>query len=198
MAERNRYSQVVALVKVLLPLLALALLSTLFLFSRTPDPERAIPFAEVDVEELAREQRLTQPRFAGTLEDGREILFVAQSAAPIPDMPDQVAATSVEARIALSDTDYVLLSAEDSLVHLDQNRADLEHDVLITSSTGYRIRTERLLMGLNVLNLDSPGPVEIDGPSLLLTAGSMTLSGPEGAQVLIFNGGVTVVYEPGS
>ena len=59
MAAPNTYSTVVSWAKIILPLVALGLLSTLFLFSRTPDPNRAIPFAAVDVEELAREQPAT-------------------------------------------------------------------------------------------------------------------------------------------
>ena len=85
MAASNAYSRFVAWVKVILPLLALALLSTLFLFSRTPAPNRAIPFANVDVEELAREQSLGRPRFAGTLSDGREVIFTADRATPVAD-----------------------------------------------------------------------------------------------------------------
>ena len=40
--------------RVLLPLLALAMLSTLFLFSRGSDGESQIPYADVDAEAMAR------------------------------------------------------------------------------------------------------------------------------------------------
>jgi lipopolysaccharide export system protein LptC len=78
MARHNRYSRLVGGLKVVLPIAALALLSTLFLLSDPPDPDRALPYAEVDVAQLARELRLTQPRFAGVLPDGREITLVAR------------------------------------------------------------------------------------------------------------------------
>ena len=41
---------------------ALAILSTLFLVADQIDPEDALPFAEVDVEDLAREPRMTLRR----------------------------------------------------------------------------------------------------------------------------------------
>jgi lipopolysaccharide export system protein LptC len=70
MARHNRYSRLVGGLKVVLPIAALGLLSTLFLLSDPPDPDRALPYAEVDVAQLARELRLTQPRLAGVLPTG--------------------------------------------------------------------------------------------------------------------------------
>ncbi len=196
MAAENRYSQIVAWMKVILPLLALALLSTLFLFSRSPDPEMAIPFAEVDVEELAEEQRLNQPRFAGTLDDGREVLFVADRAAPVAGQPRQITAEIVQARVALSDTDYVLLASGSSHVDLEAREAELENDVRVTSSAGYRMESDRMTLALDDLRLVSPGPVRVTGPALDLTADMMSLTGEEGAQVLSFNGTVRMIYDP--
>ena len=49
------YSRFVALAKVVLPLAALRLFATLFLIARQIDPDAAIPFAEVDVEQFARD-----------------------------------------------------------------------------------------------------------------------------------------------
>ncbi|WP_375551123.1 hypothetical protein [Rhodophyticola porphyridii] len=198
MAVTNRYSQIVAWVKVILPLLALGLLSTLFLFSNSPDPDRAIPFAEVDVEELAREQRLGNPRFAGTLEDGREVLFIAEAAAPVPDAPDRISAQQVETRVAISETDYLLLNSAASEVDLSNRTADLQNDVRLTSSTGYRLESDRIVVSFEVLSVVSPGPVRVDGPSMTLSADRMVLSEETGVQVLSFNGRVRMLYEPES
>ena len=52
MPTRNRqklHSRVVRLATIILPVAALALLSTVFMLARTVDPSDAIPFAEVDV-----------------------------------------------------------------------------------------------------------------------------------------------------
>ncbi|QBY02031.1 hypothetical protein E2K80_15910 [Rhodophyticola sp. CCM32] len=196
MAAENRYSQTIAWVRVILPLLALVLLSTLFLFSNSPDPDLAIPFADFDVEQLAREQRLGQPRFAGTLEDGREILFIAETAAPVAGAPDQIDAQVVQARVATSETGYILLTSGRSRVDMASRTAEMETNVHITSSTGYRLQSDLLHMSLDVLNMVSPGPVRVTGPSLTLTADDMNLSEENGAQVLSFNGQVRVLYDP--
>ena len=57
----DRHTQVVGWLKVALPLLALAVLATLFLLSDRIDPDAALPYAEVDVAERAREPRMTAP-----------------------------------------------------------------------------------------------------------------------------------------
>jgi lipopolysaccharide export system protein LptC len=82
MARRDRHSRVVGWLKVALPLAALAILSTLFLLSDRIDPEDALPYAEVDVEELAREPRMTAPTYAGMTTDGAALSLTAVEARP--------------------------------------------------------------------------------------------------------------------
>ena len=50
----NLHSRLVRVLKIALPLIALLLLSTLFLFSRKINPEDAIPYASVDVDDRLR------------------------------------------------------------------------------------------------------------------------------------------------
>ena len=45
-------SRVVAWLRVLLPLAALAILSTLFLLPKSHDPDAAIPYADVDADRM--------------------------------------------------------------------------------------------------------------------------------------------------
>ena len=76
-ARVDRHTRLVGWLKVILPLTALAILSTLFLVARRVDPEAALPYAEVDVEDLAREPRMTAPTYAGTTEDGAALTLSA-------------------------------------------------------------------------------------------------------------------------
>ena len=90
MARGNFYSRIVEWLRIALPLIAIGILSTLFLLSEAPDPERALPYAEVDVAQLARELRLSEPRFAGVTPEGREITLRAEAAAPDFEMARQI------------------------------------------------------------------------------------------------------------
>jgi lipopolysaccharide export system protein LptC len=196
MAPSNTYSRVVAWVKIILPLLALALLSTLFLFSRTPDPNRAIPFANVDVEELAREQSLGQPRFAGTLSDGREVIFTADRATPVAGEPNHIEATDIEARVDLDEYSVLLIVAETGLFDLAAQLADLSNSVGLTTSNGYQLTTDLLRFNLSEFMASSPGPVGVTGPGITLQAGAMEVSGTEGNNLVVFNGGIRMLYDP--
>ncbi len=195
MPGSNRYSQVVSYVKIVLPIIAIGLLSTLFLLSRTPDPERAIPFANVDLEELAREQRLGSPRYAGTTNAGREVVVVAETAVPVDGQLDLISVDTLDARIELDDTRFVDITSLQGVINLETNIADLSTDVEVADSTGYTLDTENLLVNFREFAMSSPTDVVVEGPGFHLEAGSMDLSGAEGAQVLIFNGGVKVLYQ---
>lgn len=197
MAAPNRYSLLVAWVKVALPLIALALLSTLFLFSRTPNPEDALPFAEVDVEQLAREQRLSRPRFAGTLEDGREVTLVAEAAAPEPGNPNRIHLAAVEALVVLGPDDRLRVTAAEGDIDLPGQSVALTGGVVAATAAGLSLASERITVALDRMNLASPGPVTLRGRGVTVEAGAMDMTGPEGAAFLSFTGGVRLLYEPG-
>lgn len=197
MAGGNAYSTAIAWLKVALPLIALALLSTLFLFSRTPDPEAALPFADVDVEQLVREQRLSRPRFAGTLEDGREVTVVADTAAAAVDDPNTITMTAIESRVALSGEDALLLVADHGDLDLGGQVVALDGAVRARTTHGYDMMTDRLTVAMDAMHLTAPGAVVLTGPGVRIEAGAMELNGPEGAAFLSFTGGVRLLYDAG-
>ena len=76
------YSALVAWLKTLLPIVALGLLSTIFLFSGKVDVTQSLPYAEHNIAEIIREQRITQPYFTGIASNGTEIALSAAYASP--------------------------------------------------------------------------------------------------------------------
>ena len=76
------HSRLVSVLKVLLPLIALVLLSTLFLFSRKINPEDAIPYASVDVEDRLRDPKMTGAGLSGMTADGSAISVTAAERIP--------------------------------------------------------------------------------------------------------------------
>ncbi len=57
----DSYSAFVTWVKTLLPIAALGLLSTIFLFSGKVDVTQSLPYAENNIDNIIREQRITRP-----------------------------------------------------------------------------------------------------------------------------------------
>lgn len=194
------YSRVVAFLKVILPLCALALLSTLFLLSRNigGDVSGEIPFAKVDLEQRAREQQLTAPFFSGKTSDGHLVRFIAERALPDADDPQNSMAQKMDARIDLIDGSRLTLSADKASVDGNTHVATLTGGVLITSSNGYTMRTQELSASMRELDAQSVGKVTGEGPAGDFEAGKMKISQEPDARsaTLLFTNGVKLIYTP--
>ncbi|SEN51159.1 lipopolysaccharide export system protein LptC [Roseovarius tolerans] len=194
----NTYSRVVAGMKVLLPLIALGLLSTLFLISRTVDPSKSVPVAQADVEKRAQDMGASNPSFAGVTDTGDEILFSAGIARPGRDVDGPITADAVTAQIRLAAGTTVDITARAAEFDQRAMQTQLRGDVQITTSTGYVIDTDRLDMNLDALNATTPDTVTATGPLGDLTAGQMVLrnANGNGAAELLFTEGVKLIYQP--
>ncbi|SFR35129.1 LPS export ABC transporter periplasmic protein LptC [Litoreibacter janthinus] len=192
----NRYSRFVQWAKIVFPLVALGLLSTMFLFSRSLDPSSAIPFAEIDIEKIAREQQLTAPRFSGTTSDGSAITVDAESA--VPDLTDvrRLTIKKVVARIEAEAGPSYGIIANTAFYDGRVGTLDLEGDVRLSTSTGYNLQTQKLVANLEATGLEAPGALIGRGPAGQIEAGSMKLTANGNTQVLVFKDGVKLVYDP--
>lgn len=196
--QADRHSRMVSLLKVLFPLLALALLSTLFLLSRVIDPETVIPFADKEIQDRLRDQQVTGPFFSGTTANGDQISFSAEK---LTTPQNEVGANRAEAvRVVMNLAGGAVITLQANIAHFEmpKDRAELEGDVVIETSTDYMIQSDRLTTQMTLFDVRSPGPVSARSPMGTLHAGSMTISSPkpgEPAQ-LIFKNGVKLIYDP--
>ncbi|NCO20643.1 MAG: hypothetical protein GW905_01220 [Rhodobacterales bacterium] len=195
----NTHSRLVAWLKVVLPLIALAILSTLFLVSQRTDPQRAIPYSDVEVAAILREQRIDKPDYAGVTSDGSAITMAADSARP--DTADSVTASAL--RLRLETPDGGVLSVESGRGQIDTlgGRADMSDGVRIVTSTGYIIETKSLSAALNAADVESGGEITARGPMGQLVAGQMQLRADTSEEntrryVLVFQAGVHLIYTP--
>lgn len=192
----NRYSRFVQLAKIAFPLAALALLSTLFLFSRSLDPTRAIPFADVDVEKIAREQRLASPKFSGVTSDGSKVTMRAASATPDPDDGRRLTAENVEANIDTPNGIIYDIESVSAVYDGSDESLLLEGNVVITTSSGYRLETDKLRTNIKETALEIPVDVRGYGPETEIRADRLDLVTQGASQVLVFKGSVKLVYNP--
>lgn len=190
------YSKLVATLKVLLPLAALALLSTLFLLSRTIDPVSTIPFADEDIRDRMERQQITGPFFSGATEAGDSLSFSAAVLTTGADNRNE--ANDVTAKVDLVGGTHIDLVADVARLDLRASKMNLSGNVVITTSTGFTIASDVLLANLETATLTSPGQVNAGSGFGDLTAGQMVLSGSRnnGPAQLIFTNGVKLVYDP--
>lgn len=190
----NTYSRLVAWLKVVLPLTALAILSTLFLLAREPDGERSIPYSSVDPSQVAREQRLAGPAYAGMTADGAAVSVSAETARPGSDGAFE--AQGLVARIEPADGGNATLHAAEGTYDVEAGSAELRGGVVVASSTGWRVEGPAFQASLEAGTVESGGPVTAEGPAGRLEAGSMSLTTTPEGRALLFEGGVRVVYDP--
>lgn len=195
------YSQIVAGLKVLLPVIALALLSTLFLFSRTNDPTRNLPVSTVESLKDRTSETATGATYSGMTDNGAEVTMRAQMARPDPDRVDRLIAETFDATIDFEDGSRVHITAPDAEMDNAAATARLTGGVDIDSSTGYRIRTEALTSSMTRVEIESDGAVSATGPSGTLDAGKLRIEAADGPDAkdgdvqLLFTDGVRMVYE---
>lgn len=195
-ARDNLHSRLVAVLKIVLPLLALAILSSLFLFSRGINPEDAIPYADVDVADRLREPRMTEAGLAGVTPDGAAVTLTAAEARP--DATTGGSAKGIEGKLATPDGATTEIAALAAQMDKDSHSIELSGGVELRSSAGYVIQSNGFGLALDRTWLESRGPVAAQGPLGQITAATMRLDrqGANGPYLLVFNGGVRLLYEP--
>lgn len=187
------YSQLVGFLKVSLPLGALALMSTVFLFARAPSQESAIPYAEL--EEIAQEARLTGAHMSGVAQDGSVIEINARSASPQGDV---IRIETMTAIIEAADGTQTNISAGQGEIDNAARTATLTGLTRIQTSNGYDMETAGVTTDLNTGRIVTDGALEVQAPFGLLTAGQLTIETQENGagQVMIFQNGVRLIYMP--
>ncbi|WP_372521383.1 LPS export ABC transporter periplasmic protein LptC [Cognatishimia sp.] len=188
----------IAWLKILLPLAALVLLSTLFLFARPSNPIAALPFAQVEIEEKLRSQGITEPYFAGQTPAGDQIAMRAASARPDPEALHLVNSVDVAVDITMQDGGSARFASKSAVVNTDNQVANLEGDVEINSTAGFDLHTEKLTLDLLEGRAQSDVIVHGSGPFGTFEAGSMLYSGDTAAQnaQFRFDNGVKLIYMP--
>lgn len=199
MAPRDGYYSVfVGWMKILLPLLSIVLLSTLFLLSRGQENSSELPFVMRDLQERAQQEVISAPRFAGATKAGDLISFVAETAKPDTDAAHLAHAETLAATIDLTSGTRVTFTAGTALLNTRDQVATLSGDVVVTSSTGYTVRSSDLRTEMARIGAETSGPVTGDGPPGHVEAGKMLLTEDveTGDIHLLFTNGVKLVYQP--
>ncbi|MGH1463976.1 MAG: LPS export ABC transporter periplasmic protein LptC [Cognatishimia sp.] len=192
------YSTVIAWLKVLLPLVALMLLSTMFLFARSVVPTSSIPFAKSELEERARDQRISAPFFAGQTLAGDSIAITAHSAKPDLDNPRMTHAAEISAQLDFTDGSTVAFASDAATIDNLTLGATLQGHVMIESTTGYTITTQELLINMDTGTANAPQEIAGSGPAGQFRAGGMQMSHTDdGTRTrFLFTNGVNLLYTP--
>lgn len=194
----NLHSRLVFWLKILLPLTALALLATLFLFGRQVRPEDAIPYADSTAASRAQQPRLTKAAYVGMTDDGSAIAINSADARPgLAGSSDAGSATDLSSLLEMPDGSIARITAGAGRMDQAAHQAILTEGVHLTSSNGYVVDAPGMNVGLTQTDVTSVGPVVATGPAVKLNAQAMHIwQDPLKNYLMDFTGGVTLVYTP--
>ncbi|SEN09463.1 lipopolysaccharide export system protein LptC [Loktanella fryxellensis] len=192
----NLHSVIVGWLKILLPLAALMLLSTLFLFARGDGASDDIPFAQIDA--AAAEQRVASPRFSGLTSTGDTLQISAEAARPAADGGSQIDIDRPHLSLDGTDGTSLRITAGTGSIDTVARTARLDGLARLETSDGYTMETAGLRADMDSGTITSDGPLEAQAPFGRLSAGQVTVeTAQDGAGGHIaFTDGVNLVYTP--
>jgi len=173
------YSRLVTLMKIALPLAAVALIATIFLGGRDTGNLNKF-FSPEELAALGAGLRLEHPRFAGVTERGEPFVIRADWALPDQALPHFVDLERPTGEIELRDGRTVSGHAATGRLHRDTKTLLLQGGVVFDSSDGIHFETDQMTFDLNAGTANSPGPVRGSGPSGTIQAGSFRAATGEG------------------
>ena len=195
-----RIAQVARLV---LPLGALTLLSTVFLFSENIDPQRAVDLAGLDVAELTREPRIGTARFAGVTEDDTAMTIRAATVRTVTDLtqqgPIRLSLDAPEGDLQFASGRSAQFRAAQGEVDQGQDMMLLRGAVTLETSDGYSATMPLLRAALERTHLQGSGGIEAQGPPGEIRSDTLeitTVTGRPGGYLLAFRGNVRLIYLP--
>ena len=193
----DRYSRMVQFLKVLLPLAAILMLSTVFLLSRSIETNVSGPFTQQDIDARLAEQVVTQPDYRGTTRKGEDVQIGAIKATQGTEgsMPT---ASEFRGRFGLLSGGAITLDSNSGMIRPDKGTATFVGDVVIRTADGIEVTTDLLNTALDEIRGDTPGQVNGTGPIGDFSAGRMTFGAEkkDGPFHILFTDGVKLVYEP--
>ncbi len=193
----DRHSRWVQFLKVLLPLAAILLLSTVFLLSRSIETDVSVPFTQKDIDERLAGQVVTQPYYRGTTRKGEDVQIEATQATQGTE-GSVPSAAEFRGRFGLLNGGVITLDSNEGRISPDKGVATFVGDVLITTTDGIQVTTDLLNTSLDEIRGDTPGRVNGTGAIGNFSAGRMTFGTEkeDGPVHILFTDGVKLVYEP--
>lgn len=193
------YSRIVAVLKVALPLIALGMLSALFLIQTDDRLGGELVFSRADLAALGSGLRVTDATFSGTTASQDRFQFVAATVVPDAAPPTRAEIRELSGTIDLTDGRSVTVVASRGDLEIATQRLQLTGAIDIESSDGYRMRTETMHIDLRAGTLDAGEPVRTEGPRgrIESTTLRITPAASDGdARRFLFGNGVRVLYDP--
>ena len=201
MLKDDKYSTLVAIFKVMLPCLALIILSALFLLPDNRTKIQALNTIDKSTLDIVKKAGVNKPSFRGTLASGSNLELYATEIIPKNNDKNIIEINEISARLELNKNNWATASAKKGVVNISEQTAEMVGKVSVKSSNGVLIETSDLKVFYAKSLVKTEGEVFMKGPFGTIKAGSaefydMNQNSGIG-YVLLFNKGVKMQYNFG-
>jgi len=175
MAAYERHSSFVSLMKIALPVGAVALMAVVLFYSGIFDTHDKLEITFREIASLNNDLRMVSPRINGLDSSGRPYLLTSDTATQSKTNPSQIALDNVQADLKLSDgDDWVSLASTTGLLDSEAEQVTLGPKIDVYASTGYEFHGETGKVDFRKGGFSTDDPVEGHGPTGTLRADAMT------------------------
>lgn len=189
--NRNRHRKPVRVLRTVLPTIALGVAVAIV----GQGVIRAIAAKDALAAANAAPLRMENPRFTGTLKDGRAFLITATTAIRDPNNADQVFLTSPQLTRGYGSEAPTHVAARDGAYQEEKGALLLTGDVKIDNGQGYRFASQKALVDTRTGDLVGNAAIQGAGPNNSQVQADSYTVGDKGDRV-IFKGRVRTRLQP--
>ena len=194
----DRYSRLVSIFKIMLPCLALIILSVLFLL---PDRRTKIQaFEKIDkaVLNVVNKAGINKPLFRGTLSSGSNLEIYAHNILPKNKEKSVIEINEINARLEIDKNNGATAYAKRGVVNITEKTAEMVGTVSVKGFNGILIEASDLKIFYDKALAKTNSPIFMNGAFGTIKAGSAEfydMNQKSGfGYVLLFNKGVKMLY----
>ena len=189
----RRHSRAVRVMRIGIPIvvaLGLAVISAMTYFN----PLRMLAKLPVNLDNLVvsgTKITMEKPHLSGFTKDARAYEFTADAAAQDLTKPNIVELSNIRGKLAMQDKTTVEMSAATGIYDTKEEMLNLNRDILLSSSNGYKGRLSQAMVDVKKGNVVSDHPVELELLQGVLNANRLEIT--DSGDLIRFHGGVDMV-----
>lgn len=188
----RRHSRLVRILRVAIPIGVVAGLAVMFLITYF-NPLRMLTKLPIDLSDLVvsgTKITMEKPRLAGYTSDGRAYDLSAEAAAQDMTKPDIIELRNLSAKMDMQDKTAMQMSAVAGVYNSKTEMLQLERDIKLSSSTGYKGWMTQATIDIRKGNVVSDQPVKLEMLQGTLNANKLEIF--DSGDLVRFHGGVVM------
>ncbi len=192
--RRNPYSRMVAWLKILLPLIALGVLGTVFLFNGKDRSSVGLTFSRADIDSLEKGSFIKNPQVNGVTRKGEPFRLLADEIRPMDDGTNLVLITNMRTEFRFNSGAWAKVTSPSALMDVAAQTVWFEHGGRMETSDGNVATVDTLHLLMASGELQGTGIVA-DGPLGRVSAENFRIeSNGDEKRVLWFQNNVMMRY----